>query len=114
MPLDVLRRLLTPLREPIVTSRYPDAPPLLQLATRGLPEVDPVRCERAGACVTACPTGAIVLRDASWEVDAGRCVFCSACALACPHDAIRLGSRIELAGHARADLVIVTRLEARG
>ena len=113
MPLDVLRRLLTPLREPIVTSRYPDAPPVLQPATRGLPEVDPARCERAGACVTACPTGAIALDDAGWAVDAGRCVFCSACALACPHDAIQLGSRVELAGRDRADLVIVTRLEAR-
>jgi formate hydrogenlyase subunit 6/NADH:ubiquinone oxidoreductase subunit I len=111
MPLDVLRRLLTPLREPIVTSRYPDSPPLLQPATRGLPEVDTARCERAGACVAACPTGAIGLQEAGWELDAGRCVFCSACALACPHDAIRLGARVELAGRARSDLVVVTPLE---
>ena len=49
MPLDVVRRLLTPLRKPTATSRYPDAPPLLQPAARGLPGRSiPQRCERDG------------------------------------------------------------------
>jgi formate hydrogenlyase subunit 6/NADH:ubiquinone oxidoreductase subunit I len=113
MPLDVVRRLLTPLREPVVTSRYPDAPPLLQPALRGLPEVDPTRCDREAACVSACPTAAINVSDDGWSIDAGRCVFCSACALACPHGAIRLGPRVELAATDRATLVVVTPLEAR-
>ena len=39
MPLDLVRRLLTPLRDPVPTSRYPEAAPLLQFATRGLPEI---------------------------------------------------------------------------
>ncbi len=113
MPLDVVRRLLTPLREPIVTSRYPDAQPLLQEATRGLPEVDPARCERDGACVTACPTRAIELRDGGWSIDAGRCVFCGLCADACRPEAIRLGQRVELAGTERAALVQLTSLDNR-
>jgi formate hydrogenlyase subunit 6/NADH:ubiquinone oxidoreductase subunit I len=113
MPLDVVRRLLKPLREPVVTSRYPDAPPLLQPAVRGLPEVDPGRCERTAACVDACPTGAIFLAETGWSVDTGSCVFCSACALACPSGAIRLGSRVELAGRDRYDLIVRTGLEAR-
>jgi len=108
MPLDVMRRLLSPLREPILSSHYPAAPPLLQPAVRGLPEVDPAACSRDGACVAACPTGAIRLGDDGWSVDAGRCVFCAACALACPNGAIRLGARVELAARERGDLVIVT------
>jgi formate hydrogenlyase subunit 6/NADH:ubiquinone oxidoreductase subunit I len=105
MPLDVLRRLLTPLREPIVSSRYPDARPRLEPASHGLPEVDPA------ACVTGCPTAAIALGDTGWSIDAGRCIFCSACALGCPSGAIRLGPRVELAGRTRADLVVLTPLE---
>jgi formate hydrogenlyase subunit 6/NADH:ubiquinone oxidoreductase subunit I len=113
MPLDVLRRLLRPLREPIVTSRYPAEPPHLRPGSHGLPEVDPGRCGRDGACVTACPTGAIELVDAGWALDAGRCVFCSACVLACPNAAIRMGDRVELAARDRIRLVDVTPLEPR-
>lgn len=105
MPLDVVRRLLTPLRNPVATSRYPAAPPLLQPATRGLPEINPVLCGRDAACARVCPTGAIEVGSASWSVDAGLCIFCGACALACPNDAIRMSSRVELAGRSRLDLV---------
>ncbi len=100
MPLDVFDRLLRPLRARPVTSRYPDAPPDLPPAARGLPELDPVRCDGSAACVAACPTGAIRLAESTWSVDAGACIFCGACARACPRDAIRLGSRIELATRA--------------
>lgn len=106
MPLDVLDRLLRPLRGRPVTSRYPDSPPDLPAAARGLPELDPARCDGAAACVGACPTGAIVLADSAWSLDAGACIFCGACERACPRDAIRLGRRIELAGRGRGDLTI--------
>ena len=59
MPLDLVRRLLTPLRNPVPTSRYPEAEPLLQFATRGLPAIDPSRCDKNGDCVDICPTNAI-------------------------------------------------------
>ena len=59
MPLDLVRRLLTPLRKPVPTSRYPKTEPLLEPATRGLPAIDPSRCDRNGACVEICPTNAI-------------------------------------------------------
>jgi Ni,Fe-hydrogenase III small subunit/NAD-dependent dihydropyrimidine dehydrogenase PreA subunit len=89
MPLDVIRRILTPLGSPIVTSRYPEAPALLPAAARRLPMVDAARCDRNAACVTACPTGAITLTaEAGWSVDAGKCVLCDACADACPAGAI--------------------------
>ncbi len=111
MPLDVVRRLLTPLHEPRVTSRYPDAPPLLAGATHGLPEVDAALCQRDGACVLVCPSRAIEIGDAGWSIDAGRCVFCSVCASACPHTAIQISSRVELADRDRATLVELIQVE---
>jgi len=113
MPLDVLHRLLAPLREPPLSSSYPDAPPLLQPATRGLPELDPARCSRDGSCVAACPTGAIVVTEARWTIDAGQCVFCMACAAACPERAIRMGPRVELAGRDRDGLIELVELPGR-
>jgi Ni,Fe-hydrogenase III small subunit/formate hydrogenlyase subunit 6/NADH:ubiquinone oxidoreductase subunit I len=59
MPLDLIRRLLTPLRHPVPTSRYPETAPLLEPATRGLPAIDPARCDRNGACIEICPTNAL-------------------------------------------------------
>ena len=106
MPLDVFDRLLRPLRRGPVTSHYPNVPPDLAPASRGLPELDVIRCDGSASCVRACPTGAIDLSDSVWSIDAGACIFCGACARACPRDAIRLGPLIELAVHDRADLTI--------
>ena len=106
MPFDVFDRLLRPLRNRPVTSGYPEAPPDLPPAARGLPELDVVRCDGSAACVDACPTGAIWLSGRVWSLDAGACIFCGACARACPRDAIRLEPQIELAAEDRADLVI--------
>jgi formate hydrogenlyase subunit 6/NADH:ubiquinone oxidoreductase subunit I len=110
MPLDLVDRLLRPLRRAPATTRYPDAPPDLAPAARGLPELDLARCDASGACAEACPTGAIALTDSSWVLDAGRCIFCDACARACPRDALHLGHRIELAVRDRGDLLVERRL----
>jgi len=106
MPMDVLDRILRPLRRGRVTSRYPAAPPVLPPAARGLPELDPARCDATAACVTACPTGAIGVTPGEWAIDVGACTFCAACARVCPTGAIRLGARIELASDVRSDLVV--------
>jgi hydrogenase-4 component H len=111
MPMDILERFLRPLRGRPLTGRYPDEPAFLAAAMRGLPELDPARCDSSAACVSACPTGAIVLEASSWTVDAGRCVFCDACAAACPRDAIRPGQRFELAARTREGLRVVTPIE---
>jgi Ni,Fe-hydrogenase III small subunit/formate hydrogenlyase subunit 6/NADH:ubiquinone oxidoreductase subunit I len=126
MPLDVIRRLLTPFTAPVETSRYPAAPPLLQPATRGLPELVSRNCTADGSCVAVCPTGAIELTGAKpaskskskakakaaadlgpkiWRLDAGKCIFCNACVAACPNGAIEAGSRVELANRNRAALI---------
>jgi formate hydrogenlyase subunit 6/NADH:ubiquinone oxidoreductase subunit I len=105
MPLDVFDRLLRPLRSRPVTSNYPDDPPDIPPAARGLPELDVDRCDGSAACVAACPTGAIGLTESLWQLDAGKCIFCAACARACPRDAIRLGPQVELAVRDRAGLI---------
>jgi formate hydrogenlyase subunit 6/NADH:ubiquinone oxidoreductase subunit I len=110
MPMDLFDRFLRPLRGRPLTRRYPDEPAVLPSTVRGLPEVDPTRCDATRACVTACPTGAITVVPGSWSVDAGRCVFCAICATACPQDAIRLGSRFELAAGSRDATHVVTRI----
>ncbi len=97
VPRDVFDRILRPLRGRPVTGRYPDAPPDLPTAARGLPELAVERCDSSGACAEVCPTRAIRVEDGTWRLDLGRCIFCDACARACPRDAIRLGLRIELA-----------------
>ncbi|HEY8239222.1 MAG TPA: 4Fe-4S binding protein [Candidatus Limnocylindrales bacterium] len=97
MARDVFDRILRPLRRGPVTSRYPDVRPELPQAARGLPELDPGRCDSSGTCAEVCPTRAIAVSDGRWTLDAGACIFCGACARACPRDAIRLGHRIELA-----------------
>jgi formate hydrogenlyase subunit 6/NADH:ubiquinone oxidoreductase subunit I len=106
MPLDVLDRLLRPLRSGPVTSRYPDLPPVLAPAARGLPELDAARCDRSAACVDACPTAAIALSGARWSLDAGACIFCGACERACPRGAVKLGGAIELAALDRSQLTV--------
>jgi len=75
--------------------------------------LDVSRCERIGACATACPTGAIELSADGWAFDAGRCLVCQACAIACPREAIRLVTPIELTTRQRGDLRRVVRLEPR-
>ena len=115
--MSILDRILRPLRTGVVTSRFPDEPPLLQPATRQLPALDAGRCTRDAACVSACPTGAITLASDAWVVDAGRCIFCGACARACPTDAIRLDGGVTLAAVTPAGLLHVTpltRAEGRG
>ncbi len=113
MPMDVLDRILRPLRRGPVTSRYPAEPPVLAAVARGLPELDAARCDGNAACAAACPTAAIRVTDAAWVLDAGACIFCAACARACPTGALVLGGRIELAAATRASLVIERPLEDR-
>lgn len=109
MPRDLLDRVLRPLRSGPVTSRYPDGPPDLPAAARGLPELDTGRCDGSAACVSVCPTRAIEVTSSTWRLDMGACIFCGACALVCPRDAIRLGPGIELAVRDPAGLIIERR-----
>lgn len=44
-------------------------------------------CTLCGTCLTACPNGAIALRD-KIEIDVERCMFCCACIKICPESAL--------------------------
>ena len=46
-------------------------------------------CVGCGACVEACPNGAIDLVDGKAHIDMQRCTQCSTCEEVCPNEAIR-------------------------
>ncbi len=56
--------------------------------------VDPARCTLSQTCVSACPYGAIEVREVAGvrrtTVDATRCKGCGACVAVCPTEAIQL------------------------
>ncbi|MGA9752060.1 MAG: NADH-quinone oxidoreductase subunit NuoB [Acidobacteriota bacterium] len=73
---------------------------------RGLPALDPSRCEPGcSSCAEACPTGALAL-EGSPRVDLGRCLFCPQCAEACPSGAVRFTRDYALAASTRESLVV--------
>ncbi len=45
-------------------------------------------CTGCGACISACPVGAIALVDSVASIDPDRCTQCGACVEACPSGAI--------------------------
>jgi len=51
------------------------------------------RCTSCGACLSACPVGALRRTDGTVEVDRARCVVTGNCAAACPTGALEIVGR---------------------
>lgn len=54
------------------------------------PVVDAEACTACGACVEACPAGAVSMTDEKARVDGALCVGCAACVAACEHEAMNV------------------------
>jgi len=57
-------------------------------------QVDADRCTGCGACVEACPHGALTLRGGIASLDAQLCRGCGVCVDICPVGAISLGAPV--------------------
>jgi len=101
---DIIRQSL---KTGVVTTSYPEAPPLLSPRARGRPEIDWASWKDARPAAAACPTGAISFEDAgaqrSAQLDLAKCIFCGLCAEAAPE--IRMTNVCECAVRRREDLV---------
>ncbi len=100
-----MKRFFERLHQGHRTLAWPAKPATLSSRFRGLPLVDPARCQ-AGctACVTACPTGAV--STAPLALDLGKCTFCPSCTQACPTGAITFSNDFRLGASRRESLVL--------
>jgi ferredoxin len=80
------------------------------VAAEPLPEIDLPRCDGCGACVGACPTGALALVK-GWPaiVRADRCDYCGRCEAACLRQAIACPFVVVLAPAAPTAVARATR-----
>ena len=103
----MFKALLERLRQGHRTFPFLKKQPELPERFRGRPVLDAAKCPDCdGACVSACPTGAIIRNGNELTLDLGRCLFCAECSLACPKGAIEFTRDYRLAVRKREDLVL--------
>jgi Ni,Fe-hydrogenase III small subunit/Pyruvate/2-oxoacid:ferredoxin oxidoreductase delta subunit len=111
----MLKIILARLQQGHQTMKYPDGPPpKLSDRFRGRPTLNATQCPAGcSACVQACPTGAIAIKDNQPCLDMGKCLFCTDCANACPQHAIGYSNDYRLAARQRQDMVVVNKQPAQ-
>lgn len=57
-----------------------------------MPWIDKNKCIGCGACVSACPQGAISMKHGKAIIDQNKCTKCGKCLDVCPQEAIRPNS----------------------
>jgi len=53
-------------------------------------KVNPATCIGCGACVSECPTGAIILEDNVAKINKDKCISCGQCISVCPAGAVEI------------------------
>ena len=87
------------------THAFPREAPTLPERFRGRPLLDAALCPPGcQACLSACPTGAIVRDRKALRIDMGRCLFCTDCTDACKPGVIRFSRDFRLASRSRSGL----------
>lgn len=90
------------------TLDWPAKQPVLSPRFKGRPVLTDVDCSDCQACITACPSGAL-LRDHVGKtpvLDMGRCLFCGTCHSVCSKGAIRFSQDYHLSTFTREALLI--------
>jgi len=109
---------LKQLKEPKVTSKYPDEPYVFPERFRGIQHFEPEKCIVCNQCVRICPTGCITLVGKAnpdpdkkgkvidtYDINFEICILCDLCTEVCPTEAIVMTNNFELATFSRDDLM---------
>jgi len=109
--LRILKRALT---TRVATNSYPEVVAEPPEGFRGKPVIDFARCAACDTCASACPTGAISVRETegigalesggrTLSINYGDCIFCGECEAACP-EAVHVTKEFQLAVVDKGDL----------
>lgn len=109
---------LKQLKEPKVTSEYPDEPYVFPERFRGIQHFEPEKCIVCNQCARVCPTGCITLVGKpnpdpekkgkvidTYDINFEICILCDFCTEVCPTEAIVMTNNFELATFSRDDLM---------